>query len=811
MRTVLLASLRTYTRRYVAAVVAVVIAVGFVVVTNAGASAAKSGLSSGVAKAYVGADLVVGERYGLADDADIGAVERLAAERGDHASVVASGWVPVSTDGRSLGDDVTVGTVATDPALLTQGVASGRAPTAVDEALVDADAARSEGVRVGDELTLGTGDTARDVTVVGTAADRSYLGADVYVPWRTLAATPGAYADAIVYRVGESGEGSVDDARAALAEATESTVRDVDAYVDARVTTINQGVDVVSYLLLLFAAIAGFVAVLVIANTFTILFAQRTRDVALLRCVGATRRQVLRAVRRESLALAVAASTLGVLGGAAAGHGLAAVVRGFAGADRVGAVSLSPAWIAAAWVGGVATTVGAAWWPTRSVLRVSPLDALRPATAPTARTRGGRVRIALGVATFGAGAAGLAVAVGTGSMPLMLGAGMVNFVGLLLLGPVVVPAMLRLFGRLLGRSASARIAAANAVRNPRRSAATAASLLVGVTLATAVLTGMASTRAAVDTQMDADHPVDAGLLATSALPAATVEDVAATRDVERTVALDGTLASVGDLGDVPVLGVDDEAAALARDARRVVPSEGEILLPASLAEGEALPPTITVRSAEGVVTLAPRFVPGDWGEAALVAPAVLDLLGPTSPLAVWVRTAAGADAEAVDTALESVARADGATYDSALENRGYVDLQLDVVVWAVLGLLGVAIVIALTGIANTLGLSVLERGREHALLRALGLTRGQLRRVLATEGILLATVAAVIGTVVGTAYGWVGVETVVGQVAQDVSVTVPVGQLLGVVAVAAVAGLAACVLPARRSARIAPAAGLTLD
>lgn len=808
MRTVLLASLRTYTRRYVAAVVAVVIAVGFVVVTNAGASAAKSGLSSGVQTVYADADLVVGDDYGLQSDDDVEAVADVAAERGDQTDVVSSGWLPVSAGGATLGDQVPVGSVSTNPALLTVDVESGRAPRAADEALVDTDTARSENVALGDTLTLGTGDESRDVTVVGTAADRFYLGADVYVPWETLSALPGAWADSIVYR---AEGGSVGDARAALEAVVESPVRDADDYVDARVTMVNQGVDVISYLLLLFAAVAGFVAVLVVANTFTILFAQRARDVALLRCVGATRRQVLRAVRRESVVLAVAASTLGVVGGALVGYGLTAAVRAFAGAGRVGAVSLSPAWLVAAWVGGIVTTVAAAWWPTRSVLRVSPLDALRPASAPTARTRSGRVRLALGVATFAMGAAGLAVAISQRSMPLMLPSGMVNFVGILLLGPILVPALLRLLGRCVGSNPSARIAAANAVRNPRRSAATAASLLVGVTLATAVLTGMASARAAIDEQMDADHPVDAGLLSSTALPASVVEDVAATRDVERTVTLDGLVGTVGEVDSAVVVGVDSEALSVVRDRGVVSPAPDEVLLPTSLAGDLAWPETVQVRGESGTETLRPRFVSGDWGDAALVAPAVLDRLGPSSPLAAWVETSAGADPETVDTALEGVARDAGATYGSALEQRAYVDLQLDVLVWAVLGLLGVAVLIALTGIANTLGLSVLERGREHALLRALGLTRGQLQRVLAVEGVMLATVAAVLGTVVGTAYGWVGVRTVVAVVAPDATVSIPVVQLLAVVAVAALAGLAACVLPARRSGRVAPAAGLTLD
>ena len=138
-------------------------------------------------------------------------------------------------------------------------------------------------------------------------------------------------------------------------------------------------------------------------------------------------------------------------------------------------------------------------------------------------------------------------------------------------------------------------------------------------------------------------------------------------------------------------------------------------------------------------------------------------------------------------------------------------LQLDVLTGAVVALLGIAVLIALVGIANTLGLSVLERARENALLRALGLTRRQLRRMLAAEAVLLSVVATVLGTLIGVVFAWVAVRTLVGGAVDEIAVVLPWGQLALVVLVAAIAGLLAGVLPARRAARIAPAAGLALD
>ena len=178
---------------------------------------------------------------------------------------------------------------------------------------------------------------------------------------------------------------------------------------------------------------------------------------------------------------------------------------------------------------------------------------------------------------------------------------------------------------------------------------------------------------------------------------------------------------------------------------------------------------------------------------------------------MWVRAAEGVDAEDLRGDLAALAGASGAGLDGGYGNRAWVNLQVDVMTGAVVGLLGISIVIALVGIANTLGLSVLERGQENALLRAMGLTRAQLRRAMAAEGLLLSGVATVLGTAIGLVFAWVGVEVLIGSVVDDVGLTVPVLQVAAVAVVAALAGLGACVVPARRAARVTPAAGLALD
>ena len=179
----------------------------------------------------------------------------------------------------------------------------------------------------------------------------------------------------------------------------------------------------------------------------------------------------------------------------------------------MGAAALDPLWTGGAFAVGVVVTLLAAWLPTRATTRVAPLAALRPDTGVDVRSAAGRVRLALAALVWGRRDARGPRWPPTPPLPVMLAGGTVVFVGVLLLGPVLVPALIRLVGRLAGDGPVRRLAVGNAVRNPRRTATTAASLLVGVTLTTAVLTGLASSRTELDKEMDADYPVDVSITA----------------------------------------------------------------------------------------------------------------------------------------------------------------------------------------------------------------------------------------------------------------------------------------------------------
>jgi putative ABC transport system permease protein len=428
------------------------------------------------------------------------------------------------------------------------------------------------------------------------------------------------------------------------------------------------------------------------------------------------------------------------------------------------------------------------------------------------RTTTGRTRVAVGILLVLAGCAAFVVAVGSAVPAALVAGGTATFLGVVLLGPVLVPALVRALARVAGPALgpAGRLAAGNAVRNPRRTAATTASLLVGVTLTTAVLTGLASSRSALAAEMDQQHPIDIALTGADALP----DDVA-----ERAAAVDGVAAAVSVPG-APATVAGEELTLLAPGdtAGPVLHGElpharpREVLVPWDLLGGEVEEgDRVAVVVGDRTLTLRVRAGEG-WGDAALVQPATLARLAPgAGTQAVWVRADRDADPEDLAGSMEAIGGPLDAGIENGLARRSFVDFQLDVLGGGVVGLLAIAVLIALVGIANTLGLSVLERGREHALLRALGLTRRQVRRMLAAEAVLLALVATVLGTALGVTFAWLGVQSLVEPVVSGAGLVLPWAQLGLVVALAAAAGLLAAVLPARRASRTAPAAGLAME
>lgn len=814
MRTVMLASVRLYARRYVAAVLAIVAGVSFIVVTAAVSSATKAGMLTDLSTSYAGADVVVSSL----NTNDVAKVLQAVDDVGP-AAVNATAHTSISAGGRTLSGDGSVGSVASAPSLRWQHLDRGHYPDRPDEALADADAAGSNEVAIGDVVLLGEGEEQVRVTITGVVRHSTgELAAPLYLTWPGLR---GLGDSTLVENVVVGGAVSPGEVRSALEGGgiKDPTVDSVDDHLQAQARSITRDVDVISSMLLVFAAIALFVSILVIANTFTVLLAQRLRDFALLRCVGATRKQVMRSVRQEALLVGVVSASTGVLVGLGLGQVLVAVIDRFVPALPTGAADVSWRWLVGSWLVGVLVTLAASVFPARRSTRISPLQALSPRERVDVRNRAGALRIGL-AGTLVVGGTGLLLwSMAAHSLLTMVIGGFVSFFGMLLLGPVLVPACVRVAGLLTGRvfGVPGRLAASNAVRNPRRTASTAASLLVGTTLMTGMVTGIATVSGSVDREMDVEYPLDVTFSSSAPLSGTTLAAVRAVDGITSAVPLEGTTAVLSqkgrDLGDLSVLGVPPDRSVLRGAPGFATPGADTVYLPwDTISEAE-------IDTAEPLrLTVAGRRVDLDVSgvlglkSAALVSPDVLQRLdgGNLETRAIWARASDRVDADEAAETLGTLASSQQAELGGGMQNRSYVHLQLRILILVSVGLLAVALLIALLGIGNTLGLSVLERTREHAMLRAMGLTRGQLRGTLAVEAVLLAAVTSLIGVLLGSAYAFVGVQAMLGGVLEESGVTlqVPFGQLLLVVLGAGVAGLAACVLPARTAARVTPAAGL---
>ncbi len=802
MRSVFIASLRLYTRRYVAAASAVCASVAFVVVIGLITAGARQGLMDSFGAPFRNADAIVDAipvEDPLPTDIALEIVERL----GVNASGLGRIFLPVRS--ASWEGSATVGPVA-PPALRWQTLVEGRFPEREGEVVVHVWTANEHEIATGDTLRVGEGDAAAALEVVGVvdapspvAQASMYVAWPQYIAWRHL---PSFHVSRVAVR-GDTGP--LPDNVAAY---------DPEVYVREGLATLNDRTDTIGLLLLLLTGIAFAVSTLVIANTFAILLAQRLRDFALLRCVGATRGQVLGSVRGEAVAVGAAASLAGVGVGIGLGYALIALINARAVLMPLGYPPLPLPWLVAGFVVGLAVTVAASWVPARRVMRVSPLSALRPQDVPDSNTGPARRAVRLSAVLVAAGTALLAAAMAHGQTTVMLAGGAALLAGVLLSGPVTVPFLIRIVGLCLGTAG--RLATTSAVRNPRRTAATTSSLLVGITVLSAVLTGMATTQTAVEQRRDRAHVVDVALIAEAgALDDDVLDRVRRTDGVEEAIAVNGVMAQVAALAEpLPVLATSDahraarDGGAFARlDAGTIRVDRSAFIQRPGFRPGD----TITVRAHDKVVELVVADdSPRGWGRAAVVAPETLArLTDAATPRAIWVRAAPGADHLKLVNDLDDIADVVGARVEDQLQARATEERQLGILRWSVIGLLGAAQAIALIGIANTLGLSVLERAREYALLRALGLTRRRLRWMLACEALLLSSVATLLGNALGVAFAWVGYETFVKRALAEAALRVPWASLGGVALVTAAAALAASVLPARRAARVTPAQGLS--
>jgi putative ABC transport system permease protein len=704
---------------------------------------------------------------------------------------------------------------------------SGRAPSGSSEVVLDQATVDDEGWALGDTVGVLAKDATTPMTIVGTAGFGDIKGIPGFTVIGTDDATaqamfaqPGAY-DAIVVAADDS------TTAAELASRIETTlgsdelqVMTGDADTADKQAAFKNDMSFFNTFLMAFAYIALFVGMFIIYNTFSIIIAQRMREMAMLRAVGASRRQVLRAVLLESAIIGAVASAVGLAAGVLMSFGL----RGLLGAVGLeipsGDVVITSSTVMTAFLVGITVTMVSSVGPALRASRIRPIAALRD-TAIEDTTTSLR-RTVVGLSILGAGAVGFAAGVtgeGTAAMaPLGLGV-LLGILGVFVLGPVIARPAMHLLGaptKLSG--ATGHLARENAKRNPRRSAATASALMIGVALVGFITilasSTKASTAAAVDASLRADYVVDSGSWGDGGFGPSIETDLAALPEVEL----------VSPFRSVPVTIEDNATELMAVDTTVVdglmdlevttgaitdVHGDGLALSSSRATElGLAVGDPLTVGfSATGDVALTIRAlfdgeIVGAGGTNYIVGLDTFDAnVTDVFDRQVYLTIRDDIDAAAATVAIESaLAGWPNADLQDQASFKEAITSEIDMMLNLIYGLLALAVIIALIGIANTLALSVHERTRELGLLRAVGMTRRQLKTAIRWESVLI----SLLGTALGFGIGVVGAWGITQALATDGVTTfvVPAPQLTAIVGLAIFAGVLAALGPARRAARL---------
>jgi putative ABC transport system permease protein len=830
--------MRGHGRRLVGTALAVFLGVAFLAGTLVLGDTLRNNFDNLFADVNAGTDVVVRNTTDLGIEADEprGLIDRTLVDQVAAVDGVAAAEPQIQGLGQLLGADgdavggggppQLAGSWTADEELNPYHLVEGRAPEADNEVVINRGAADDGNLHIGDRTTVLTPEPV-DVTIVGisTFGDQDGLGGVTFTAFSLEGAMEHVTKnpDGVSTIAVRADDGTSQDEL--VSRIDDVLPNGVEAVSGSSVSTENADdinelfLDMLTTFLTVFAGIALLVATFSIYNTFSIIVAQRTRTAALLRAIGASRRQVLISVVIEAAVVGVVASLAGLAGGI----GVAGLLKGLFDAAGfalpAGGVVVTGGTVIVSVVVGVVVTLLAGILPAVRASRVPPLAALRDVaverTSPSApRVVAGAILTGLGVATTAATALSndpsLAI-VGLGAV--------ITLIGAVVLGPVVARPVAGVLGapfaRLRGLPGS--LARQNAIRNPRRTAATASALMVGVGIVTLFTVFAASlkesTAATIDRSFAGDLVISSGPFGGSLSPelAAGVDDLP---EVDSAVGIGRGFASID--GDTKQLTVADPAAlATAVDVGVTSGSVAdltadEIAISDATADanGWALGDTLRVTFADGAST--------DVAVAATYD--VSDIVGgyvlPSETYAPHTRQPV--DSTVVVDLADGTSLADGkAAVERVAANYGSPDVEdrdefaatmsagADMFLTIIYALLALAIIIALMGIANTLSLSVHERTRELGLLRAVGETRGQLRSMVRWESVIVATFGVVGGVGLGVFLGWALVEAAGNTPGSVISEFVlPVARLAIVVVVGAIAGVLAGLRPARRAARL---------
>ena len=756
----------------------------------------------------------------------VAAVDGVAVAQGDTwgvAQIVGRDGQPV---GRPEMGPPTVGTSWPVDELNPWTFEEGRPPRTDHEVVIDRKTADEAGYRSGDDAVVLVDGSPLDVTIAGVV---SFAGAEspggasftMFVP------------EAAQLYIGE--EGKVDTISVAAADGVseEELARRIDAVLPAGTEAITgarlieenqdqmqEALAFFDQFMMVFAVVALLVGGFTIFNTFSITVAQRRRQHALLRAVGASRRQVLASVIVEAVAIGMVASVLGLAAGIGVAASLKVLLTAFGVALPAGGIvfTLQTALLSAG--AGLVVTVVSAASPARSAAKVSPVAAMRESDLAGGRHRSRR-RVLVGLGILGLGVSGLLYGLHgspTNALGIVGGSAITVFFGVSVLGRLISRPLSRMIGWPLPktRGMAGQLARQNAMRSPKRTAATAAALMIGVGLVSFITIFASSTKASFNATMDKAFTGD--LVITSpqqfggggGMSPAVAEELRSLPEVDKAAGIRVGAAEIegsaeyllgGDVEAFDIFDVEPVAGSPADLDATAIGIHEDVAEDLGLALGD---PVQVVFPATGRQTLTVAMVygenqpAGDWlvGLDAYDANYVDHL-----DSQIFVKRSVGTSPEAALAAVEQTT----AAYPGAkvLDQDEYKEEQMAFVdqgLGLVYAMLALAIVIALLGIGNTLALSIFERTRELGVLRAVGMTRRQLRSTIRWESVIIAVQGAVLGLVIGIFFGWALVRALADQGLNTLSVPIP--SLAAVVVLAAVAGVVAAILPARRAAKL---------
>ncbi|MFF9087326.1 ABC transporter permease [Streptomyces sp. NPDC014991] len=699
---------------------------------------------------------------------------------------------------------------------------SGRAPHGRGEVLIDSATAKRTGYAVGDRVRLSVDGPVLSPVVSGifTTDDGNVAAGG------SLALFDTPTAQALFGKKGTYDEIDVRAAAGTSQRALKATLdRALPAHLvetttgrqlaDDQARAISESMSGLRQMLLVFAGIALFVGTFIIANTFTMLVAQRTRELALMRAVGASRRQVTRSVLAEAFAVGAVAGVAGLAAGVGIGAGLRALLGSFGASVPDGPLVVRPGTVVAALAVGVLVTVLAAWLPGRRAAKIPPVAAMNSVHAK-ATTKSLVLRNTLGALCAGAGVAVVLVAtsmdadaaqgpMGVGAVLLILG---VFVLTPLLSRPLIAAAapVLRVFG------VAGKLARQNSVRNPRRTAATASALMIGLTLITGMTVMAGSLQRSIDKMAGA--AIRADYVVSMANRGPLSPDVA-----RKLAAADGVTASSplrnGESridGDTEFLtGVDGAAIGRLTDLKvtdgsftvggtRVVVDEDAADL-----HGWRAGSRFTAHFEDGGtrrLTVAGVYEGNDLLSGIILDDKVLTPhLADPADMQVMVRTADGAS----DAAKDRLERVLGSNPAIRVQDKQDISNEIaktfTLMLNMVYGLLAMAVIVAVLGVVNTLAMSVFERAQEIGMLRAIGLDRRAVKRMVRLESLVISLFGGVLGIGLGLFFGWAAGE-LLGTKMPTYELVLPWGRMAVFLLLAGVVGVLAALWPARRAARL---------